>query len=311
MGTKAESIPRKPKKSAIEPIKIKRGSTVVKIYTVKNTVGSTVYSQYVLVYRSGNRRVSKKFADLEKATAEGELVATKLANGENEVLRLTSTDRAVYIESCQELRPFNLPLNTAVKDYVAAIRRLPPGTSLREAIDYFLRRNPASMPQKTVQQVADEMIEAKTKAKRGDKHLADLESRLGKFADDHPMNISKITGLMIQRHLDGMSVTGRTRTNHLRHITSLFNFAIRKKYLPKDAMDEIEAVEKPELELTEIEIFSPAELQEILTAARPEIIPWLAVAAFAGVRTAELQRLDWNEVSLTERHIEVTAAKDG
>jgi len=109
--------------------------------------------------------------------------------------------------------------------------------------------------------------------------------------------------------LDELNVAGRTQQNHLRHITSLFRFAARKKYLPKDALDEIAAVEKPEAELTDIEIFSPVELRELLTAARPEIIPWLAVAAFAGLRTAELQRLDWHEVKLTERYIEVTAAK--
>jgi hypothetical protein len=50
-----------------------------------------------------------------------------------------------------------------------------------------------------------------------------------------------------------------------------------QKVSAKDALDEIAAVEKPEAELTDIEIFSPVELRELLTAARPEIIPWLSV----------------------------------
>ncbi len=299
----------KAKADSQKPLEIKRGSTVVKIYTVKNTVGGTVYPQFTLTYKSGNQRIKRKFSDLEAAKREGELVATKLANGENEVLRLTSTDRAIYLQACEELRPLNLPLNIAINEYVAAVTRLPQGTSLREAVEFFMRRNPASLPQRTVRAVVDELIEAKTKTKRGDKHLTDLGSRLGRFADAMQMNIAQVTGPMIETHLGGLNVAGRTRKNHLRHITSLFKFAVRKKYLPKDAMDEIEAVEKPEVELTEIEIFSPDELREILTAARPEIIPWLAVAAFAGLRNAELQRLDWNEVNLAERYIEVTAAK--
>ena len=39
------------------------------------------------------------------------------------------------------------------------------------------------------------------------------------------------------------------------------------------------------------------------------MIPWLAIAAFAGLRTAEIQRLDWSEVNLAERHIQITASK--
>jgi integrase len=41
------------------------------------------------------------------------------------------------------------------------------------------------------------------------------------------------------------------------------------------------------------------------------MIPYLAIAAFCGLRAAEIQRLDWSEVHLTgpERFIEVTAGK--
>jgi integrase len=123
------------------------------------------------------------------------------------------------------------------------------------------------------------------------------------------MNISQVTRPMIEKHLDELNVAGRTRRNHLRIITSLFKFAIRKDYLAKDAIDEVEKIDKPAAEITEIEIFSPNEMKEILAAARPEMVSWLAIAAFAGLRNAELQRLDWADVDLEQGHIEVTAAK--
>ena len=123
------------------------------------------------------------------------------------------------------------------------------------------------------------------------------------------MDIGKVTGFMIEHHLESLEVAGRTKRNHFRHINSLFKFAVRRKYLPKDALDEMAAIEKPEEDITEIEIFSPDEMNEILRAARPEITAWLAIAGFAGLRTAELQRLDWQDINLAEGHIEVTAAK--
>ena len=39
------------------------------------------------------------------------------------------------------------------------------------------------------------------------------------------------------------------------------------------------------------------------------MIPFIAIGAFAGLRSAEIERLDWNEVNLAERHIEIKASK--
>lgn len=69
-------------------------------------------------------------------------------------------------------------------------------------------------------------------------------------------------------------------------------------------MDDVEKVKDA---VSEIEIFTPAELRQLLTVARPEMVPYLAIGAFAGLRAAEIQRLDWSRVKLAERHIEVTA----
>jgi hypothetical protein len=95
-----------------KPVEIKGGNVSVRIYT-------------------GNKCI-------------GELVATKLANGENEVLRLPSTDKAVYAQAMGHLRPLDVPLNVAVLEYVSAVKSLPEGTTLKEAADFFRRREPGS-----------------------------------------------------------------------------------------------------------------------------------------------------------------------
>jgi integrase len=136
-----------------------------------------------------------------------------------------------------------------------------------------------------------------------------LECRLNRFAGDFQVNIGNVSGRMIQAWLDAMKGSGRTKHNYLRHIAALMRFAVKRKYLPKDALDEIEAVETPKQDAVEVEIFTPDEMREILTAARPEMVPWLAIAGFAGLRSAEIKRLDWSEVNLTERHIEIKASK--
>ena len=76
-----------------------------------------------------------------RSQAEAELVATKLAYGENDVLRLTSADRANYVQVVDLLNSFNRPLNLAVAEYVEALKLLPTGTSLKEAVTDFRRRH--------------------------------------------------------------------------------------------------------------------------------------------------------------------------
>ena len=46
------------------------------------------------------------------------------------------------------------------------------------------------------------------------------------------------------------------------------------------------------------EIFTVDELHKLLLVAPPELIPVLALGAFAGLRSAELVRLGWEDIDL-------------
>ncbi len=57
------------------------------------------------------------------------------------------------------------------------------------------------------------------------------------------------------------------------------------------------------------EIFSPEQMTRLLERAPNQFIPYVAIGGFAGLRSAELERLDWSEVDLASRLIEVKAEK--
>jgi len=141
----------------------------VKIYAGTNRVNGTDYPQFTVVYYDGAQRKKKRFSDLDEARREAELAATKLANGENEVLHPTATDRTIYVQALEQLRPLNIPLNLAVLEYASAVKHLPDGATLKEAVDFFRRRNPATLEKRTVRQVVDEMQAAKRAAKLSDR----------------------------------------------------------------------------------------------------------------------------------------------
>ena len=57
------------------------------------------------------------------------------------------------------------------------------------------------------------------------------------------------------------------------------------------------------------EIFTVKQMRALLSAAPPDILPYLTIGAFAGLRPAEIGRLDWSEVDLKRRLIHIKAIK--
>ena len=49
-------------------------------------------------------------------------------------------------------------------------------------------------------------------------------------------------------------------------------------------------------------------MARLLSYARTELVPYLVISAFAGLRSAELQRLDWADIALEDGHITVAAS---
>ena len=319
---------RNPQTGAICYESLPSGSTAKPKALVKYQ--STIYT---LAYYEGAKRVRLKFSDLAKAQREAQLIAVKLSNFDGEALKLKGTDRADYVRSMQTLREWkpDANLHLVVTDYVSGMRRLPENVSMSEAISDYVKRHPIGLPVKTVREVVDELIESKTRAGKSEVYVKDLDSRLGNFADNFNARISIVTGRQIEEYIRGLKtlnkdenrrheLAGRTQNNIRRLIATLFKFAIKRGYLPKDH-DEISAVEKAVVDNGDIEVFTPTELQKLFDACvapvkergkwrtREDMIPYLAVAAFCGLRAAEIMRLDWSRIHLTgtEKFIEVRA----
>ncbi len=295
------------------PMVLKQGSSEVKIYETPVTVSGKAYSQYALCYWLGGKRVRQRFSDLDKAKAEAQAAVIKLANADGEALRLLPSDRAVYVQALELLRPLAKPLNLAVDEYVSAANRLPPGVSLAEVVSDYLRRHPSTMVRRTVKEVAAELIADQKARGSSGVHLRDLESRLGRFAETFQAPIATLTAPQIRDYLrkltavDGKPVKNRTRRNVQRILSTFFNFARKQKFVTRELCDEIAEIEAPKVENTEIGIFKPEQLRAILNEAADDILPAICIAAFCGLRTAELQRLDWENVRLAERVLIVGA----
>ncbi len=274
---------------------------------------ATIYStpthgkeSFTVVHYEGSSRKRKSFASLDGARLHATTVLHSLANGEAEVVRLSGEERLAYVRANAAIAEFGQSMDTVAFEYRDA-KRILRGASLLEAARFFAAQKLREVPRRTVSEVFREMVKAKRDAGLSERYLGDLEARLGRFSKDFQCQIAAVSGGDIKEWVQAMEVANRTRNNFRLAIQTLFAFAKAQKYLPPD-WNELEAVPVWKTPAGTVEIFRPQEMSRFLGSAVPGMIPFLAIAAFAGLRTAEIQRLDWSKVNLSSRYITVDAA---
>jgi integrase len=199
-----------------------------------------------------------------------------------------------------------------MSDFIEAKRKLSAyGETINDAVifrvDYLERVRRSGI---TVAQLVDEVIQAKRKDGRSEVYLRDLSYRLSGFVQDFGNRaIAGITVGELDNWLRALPLSPQSRTNHRRVIGLVFSYAEGHEIIDKNP---IPRTAKPKLIDKAPEILTVEELRALLETAQraePSVLPMLAIGAFAGLREAEIQRLDWSEVDLARGHIEVKAAK--
>ena len=188
---------------------------------------------------------------------------------------------------------------------------MPDDASLLEAAKEYAARHPHDVPRKSVAEVVDEFIASKLQDGASHHYLRTLRYHLSPLKERFQTSIADVTAPYLDAWLRGMGGTSRTRKNALLSCTTLFRFAQGLGYLPKDIPTEAQGVPRPKkIRAGEIGIITSEELAKILHAAdTDERRIYFSLAAFTGIRAAELARLEWNDIDLERRHIEITAQK--
>ena len=89
----------------------------------------------------------------------------------------------------------------------------------------------------------------------------------------------------------------------------MFRFAKKQGYLHPDRKTVAEQTESLKVPDTAITIYTPDEMERILLAANARLLPLLGIGAFAGIRSAEIRRLDWEDIKWDRGYIEIAGRK--
>jgi len=284
------------------PKKVKLGRVTVTVYRRQTPSGNPAFM--VSNYANGRRRFDSYATEADSLEA-----ANKLARqlSERDVLSATMTreQSLEYASAVQTLKPFNVSVSATASAVAECLKTVGDLSNLHAAVKFYVARHKQTI-KKPVADVVAEFLAIKASRGASDRYMQDLRYRLTRFAESFHKDTCNVTTALIQEWLDAQKLGAQSYANYRRVIHLLFKFAVARGY----AVDNpVAGAERVKVRKGEIEIFSPVEIARLLAAASPDFLPCLAIGAFAGLRSAEIERLEWSDIDLAGRHIVVGAAR--
>jgi integrase len=248
----------------------------VAIYLTRNGP----YASYKIVWQEGrNRRKESRPTDQAALDRANEILAD-LEAGASSRPDTTAAEWAYY-RRCEKLLPEGVPLIKAVEWFVEHGLKSPPAAEIQ------------------VKVVIDSFVASRKAAGRSERYLQSLKYSLVKASNALQKPISSVTVAeldLLLRRVDNP----RTRRNLRNSIISCWRWARSKGWLPQDKATAADLTDSPEVPNKDPEIITPGDLEKALRKAEADpklaqIIPYLTLAAFAGIRSAEIGRMTWED----------------
>lgn len=290
---------------------IKRNGIAVRIRpTVKN---GTNY--FVLDYRvQGQRKLVWRSTMAEARVAANDAI-DKITDGQAEVLNLKSADAHAYNRARAALdgrdgQPkIEKGIDDVAMEYAEGYRLLKGRASVLEVCRDWARRNAIDLPRITVEAAAAEFKRQCVADGKSKIRLKEINTFLESFKKAFNQEIHTLEPKMIADYLTGLTLAERTRRNYRNGIGFFNRWLVLRGYLAKGT-DWLDGVQNYSARLHgEITTFTTAEMRRMIAAADKRILPLIVIGGFAGLRHAEIQRLEWDDIDLAEGFIEIKAHK--
>ena len=249
--------------------------------------GKRAYQYYIDGLKVNGKRQRLFFKDWSSANKKLKDLTRKTRKEGEDALALSHDFRVLAAKCSERLKPF--------------------GKTLWDATEFYVEHLERTKDSVLVSVAAADYQESKKRAKLSPKHLDDIRLRLGRFvATFGNRPIKGIVASEIESWLHELALAPQSINNYRAIARAFFEYALKRELVEKNpvtSVDKVKLVDKAP------EIFTPKQLADLLAAADPSLLPALALQAFAGLRTAEVLRLEWSEVDLVRGFVTVTAHK--
>jgi integrase len=195
-------------------------------------------------------------------------------------------------------------------DAVTAKKILAPfKATLTEAAKYFVKHARPRGGSKTMLDLVTEILDAKKKLGRRKSTLDDYRFVFNRFNRSYGERMAHdVHQNDVEAWLDGNTKSLATRRIYMKFLNTLFAYALKRGYM---AVNPLDSLEMPQVLLKPPAIFTVEQtisfLRAVVKKPELELLPYVSIGLFAGLRPTEMTRLEWSHVRLDQRVILVNA----
>jgi integrase len=174
------------------------------------------------------------------------------------------------------------------------------GVSLCEAVEFYLRHSRAVREVVRVPMMVERFLRSREDEGRSERYVRQLRVSLGAFGRAFALaDAGAVTREEVQGWLRSGGWAAKTRNNYLGDVAAMYGWGMREGLA---ARSPCEGVERAVLREGEITTLGAAEARVLLEAARGdgELMGYVVLALFCGLRSAELERLETGSINLAE-----------
>ena len=286
-------------------VSVGRELAEIKIYTLRSRGG---YRSFQCCWYELGKRQAKTFGHLRAAKLFAQQKTVALANGLTEINESTLRDVEVFKDCENRIAKFGLSIPSVIQEWIALKESLP-NVPLSEAVQYY-RRHHGAIKRMTVAEAIALFLESKKGAGLSDVYLSGCKVQFEKVTKGlGSYQLGEVAQSQIDQFLRGLPGGPVYKNNFRRVLVTLFNWARKQGYLEADRKTAADRAMNFSLPDTAPAIWTCEEMRKILSAAPARLIPLLAIGAFSGIRSAEIARLEWQDVLWDRGYIEVKARK--
>ena len=277
----------------------------VKIYTVKSRDG---FCYQLSFYRAGQRQ-RKSFADLDEARRAARLQLSQLAGERLGAKTPSAIEMESYTAASRRLEPTGMPLHVCAELFAEA-HRLLQGHSILDAARYYMSHYDPSRPRKALPELADEFLESRRATGLSAKYVLTARWTLRHLVDEFgKIPLDDLDAGALDRWMESRSsLTNRSRNTCRVIMVAFGNFLKKRRYLAADRPTVFDGMSVWKDEIVPVTLYTPDEMQSLLSKAGETLLPYLVIGAFAGLRNIEVTRLDWSHIRLERGFIECEAS---
>ena len=202
---------------------------------------------------------------------------------------------------------FSLPASIRTEAVRAVEKLTPHNATISEAVDHYLQHVLKYRTAPVVTEIIEKLLADAAANHRRERTIKDLRHRLTMFAKTYGgSRIAEITREELKDWLQDPTLGARSRINYAVKLSQLWNYAIANGWAENNL---VASIPRPDAEDSDPEIFTVEQAAGLLEHAEEyDLLGYIVLGLFAGLRSAEINRLDWKDVKLTERNIIIGTA---